>query len=68
MGWVMPIDQVLLNFNRKGVFLLVDARHKRLMFFGFKKDNAEINRLIDSLKGRSDEMTKYLIALLRAGG
>ena len=68
MGWVEPIDQVLLNFNRKGVFLLIDARNRRLAFFGYKKDNAEINQMIDSLKGRSDEMTKYLIAQLRAGG
>jgi hypothetical protein len=68
MGWVMPIDQVLLNFNRKGVFLLIDARNRRLVFYGYKKDNADINQMIDSLKGRSDEMTKHLIALLRAGG
>jgi hypothetical protein len=68
MEWVKPIDMVLLDFHRKGVFLLVDARRKRIVFYGYKRDNAEINRMIDSMKGRSDEMTKYLIAQLRAGG
>jgi hypothetical protein len=66
--WVKPIDQVEADIRRNGVFLLVDVRNRKLKFFGYKRDYATINRLMDSLKGRTDEMVKYLIARARAKG
>jgi len=62
MEWVKPIDTMEHDFRRKGVFLLVDINGKRLRFYGFKKDGVELNRMIDSMKGRCDEMVKFLIA------
>jgi len=38
------------------------------VFYGYKPDTVEINRMIEALKGRSNEMLKYLIAQLRAEG
>jgi len=62
MEWVKPIDTMERDFRRRGVFLLVDMNEKKLMFYGFKKDGVDINRMIDSMKGRCDEMVKFLIA------
>jgi hypothetical protein len=66
--WVKPIDEVARDFRRQGVFLLVDARSKRIMFYGYKPDTAQMNRMIDSLKGRSNEMVTFLISTLRTEG
>ena len=66
--WVKPIDQVEADIRRRGVFMLVDVRGRKLKFFGYNRDYANINRLMDSLKGRTDEMVKYLIARARAKG
>jgi hypothetical protein len=66
MVWVMPIDQVEFNFRRQGVFLLVDVGGKKLRFYGFKKDHADLNRMIASMTGRCDEMVKFLIMRARA--
>jgi hypothetical protein len=53
---------VELDFRRKGVFLLVDVRSKKLYFFGYKPDMTCINQMMESLKGRTDEMVNFLIA------
>jgi hypothetical protein len=66
--WVKPIDEVARDFRRRGVFLLVDVNRKRIVFYGYKSDNVQINQMIASLKGRSNEMMNYLIAQLRAEG
>jgi hypothetical protein len=67
MVWVMPIDQVEFGFRRQGVFLLVDVGGKKLRFYGFKKNHADLNRMIDSMKGRCDEMVNFLIARVKRG-
>jgi len=66
--WVKPIDQVEADIRRQGVFMLVDASVGKLRFFGYKRDCITLNRLTDSLRGRTDEMVKYLIAQARAKG
>jgi hypothetical protein len=63
--WVKPIDQVDADIRREGVFMLVDVDGRKLRFYGYKRDYVTINRLIESLKGRQDEMVKYLIAQTR---
>lgn len=45
--------------------MLVDVDGKKLQFFGFKRDCVTLNRLMESLKGRQDEMVQYLIAQAR---
>lgn len=62
----MPIDQLEREVRSRGVFMLVDLSDRKLRFFGFKRAQADINRATDIVKGRSDEMTKYLIARARA--
>jgi hypothetical protein len=47
------------------VFMLVDVDGRKLRFYGYKRDCVTINRLMESLKGRQDEMVKYLIAQAR---
>ena len=42
--------------------MLVDVDGRRLKFFGYKKDHTEINQMMDSMKGRSAEMVKFLLA------
>jgi len=56
------------EFRKQGVFLLVDVSGRKLWFFGCKKDNTCINRMMESLKGRTDEMINFLIARARAKG
>ncbi len=63
-----PIDEVARDFRRQGIFLLVDVRSRRICFYGYKQDTTEINRMIDSLKGRSKEMQDFLINTLRTEG
>jgi hypothetical protein len=65
MEWVKPIDEVEAEFRRHGVFLLVDVSGRKLWFYGYKKDHTAIKRMIDSLRGRSKEMVKFLIARAR---
>jgi hypothetical protein len=66
--WVKPIDEVEADFRRRGVFMLVNIHDKKLMFFGYKKNAVDINKMIDSLRGRSHEMTNLLVARARAKG
>jgi hypothetical protein len=61
MDWVKPIVQLEMECRRQGVFLLVDVRRRRLQLFGYNQ--ATLNRVQDSLKGRTDEMVNFLIAL-----
>jgi hypothetical protein len=66
--WVKPIDEVEAEFRRRGVFMLVNIHDKKLMFFGYKKNSVDINKMIDSLRGRSHEMTNFLIARAKGKG
>lgn len=68
MEWVKPIDQVEADFRYNGIFLLVDVGGRKLWFYGYKKDQVAISQAMDTLKGRSDEMVKFLIARARARG
>ena len=68
MEWVKPIDEVERDIRYNGAFLLVDLRGRRLCFYGYKKDQASLNRLMDTLKGRTKEMGNFLIARARAEG
>jgi hypothetical protein len=56
------------RFRRQGVFLLVDFDGRKLWFFGYKHSNVDISRLMDSLKGRVEEMVNLLTARARAKG
>ena len=60
MEWVKPIGMLEKDIRCQGIFLLVDFDGRRLWFYGHKKDHATINRAMDSLKGRCEEMVKYL--------
>jgi len=66
--WVKPIDEVEADFRRQGIFLLVDMDGRRLRFYGYKRNHEAVNSAVDSLKGRQDEMVKFLIARARAKG
>jgi hypothetical protein len=68
MEWVKPIGMVELDFRRQGVFMLVDVSSRKLWFFGYKRDHSCINKMMESLKGRCDEMVDFLIARARAKG
>lgn len=61
-----PIGMMELDFRRQGVFLLVDVSSRKLWFFGYNQ--SLINKMMDSLKGRCDEMVNFLIARARAEG
>lgn len=56
-----PIAEVEAGFRKLGAFLLVDMSGKKLWFFHHSKDEARIRRMMDSLRGRSDEMVKFLL-------
>jgi hypothetical protein len=62
MERVEPIHVVEYRFRRQGVFLLVDVKGRKLWFYGYKRDQGAIRQMMESLKGRSDEMIKFLIA------
>lgn len=66
--WVKPIGMLELDIRRQGVFLLVDVSGRKLWFFGYKRDQSCINKMMDSMKGRCDEMVNFLIARARAKG
>jgi hypothetical protein len=66
MEWVKPIVQVEREIRERGMFMLVDPRGMKLQFFGYNQ--ATVNRERDALRGRSQEMVKYLIALASAKG
>lgn len=57
-----PIDEVEAEFRRQGVFLLVDFNSRKLWFYAYKRDQAVLRQLMESLTPRRDEMIKYLIA------
>ena len=63
--WVKPIGMMEHDFRSQGVFLLVDVDGRKLRFYGFKKNHVDLNRMIESMKGRCDEMVKFLIARAR---
>jgi hypothetical protein len=65
---VTPIHVLEYQLRRQGVFLLVDFDRRRLWFFGYKNSNAEISRLMESMKGRATEMVKFLTARACARG
>lgn len=65
MERVRPIHVMEYEFRRQGVFLLVDVSGKKLWFYGYKRDYAAINKMMESLKGRCDEMVNFLIARAR---
>ena len=62
MERLTPIHVMEYQFRRQGVFLLVDFDRRRLWFFGYKKNHTAINQLMESLKGRQEEMVKFLTA------
>jgi hypothetical protein len=66
--WVKPIGEVEREFRRRGAFMLVDARCRKLWFFHYSKSAVTVNQMMDSLKGRSDEMVNFLIARASAKG
>lgn len=68
MEWVKPIDEVEADFRRRGAFLLVDASKRKLWFFHYSKNTTIVRQMMDSLKGRSDEMVNFLIARSRVQG
>jgi hypothetical protein len=68
MERVKHIHVMEYGFRRQGVFLLVDVDGRKLRFYGFKKDYSDINRMMDSLKGRVPEMVSFLIARACAKG
>jgi len=59
---VTPIHVLEYTFRCQGAFLLVDASGKRLWFFKYGNNNADIDRMMESMKGRADEMVKFLLA------
>jgi hypothetical protein len=61
MERVTPIHVLEYGIRRRGVFLLVDVRSRKLWFYGYKTQ-AVMNRMIDSVKGRNEEMVNFLIA------
>lgn len=62
MERVTPIHVVEHQFRLRGVFLLVGIDGRKLWFFGYKKDHATLKQMMESLKGRRDEMVKFLLA------
>ena len=61
MEWLKPIEEIENEFRRQGTFLLADINSRKLWFFGYK-DQATINKMMDSMKGRCNEMVNFLIA------
>ncbi len=68
MEWVTPIHVVEYELRCQGVFLLVDFGGRKLWFYGYKKDQTALNRIMNSLKERRDEMIKFLIARAQRKG
>jgi hypothetical protein len=66
--WVIPIHVLEYRFRRQGAFLLVDVDGKKLWFLRYGKDHVAIRQMMESMKGRTDEMVKYLTARARARG
>jgi hypothetical protein len=64
---VTPIHILEYQIRRQGVFLLVDFGGRKLWVFGYKEQE-EINRVMESLKGRLTEMVNFLTARARAEG
>ncbi len=58
---VKPIDELEADFRKRGAFLLVDVKSRKLWFYHYSNDLASVNQMIDSLKGRSQEMGNFLI-------
>jgi len=62
MERMKPIHVMEYELRQLGVFLLVDFDRRRLWFFGFKKNHATINQMMEQMKGRQAEMVKFLTA------
>jgi hypothetical protein len=60
-----PIHVLEYKFRQQGVFLLVDVGGKKLWFHRYGKDHAVIHQMMELLKGRTDEMVKFLTARAR---
>lgn len=67
MDWVRPLDEIEAEFRRHGSFLLVDT-DGQLRYYGLSKCTPAQQKLLDSMKGRTSEMAKYLTARARAKG
>ena len=60
--WLKPIDELEADFRKRGAFLLVDVKSRKLWFFHYSKDTTSIRQMMDALKGRQGEMVDFLIA------
>jgi hypothetical protein len=60
------IAEIETDIRGEGVFLLVDVNGRKLWAFGYKKDKALLDGIMESLKPRRDEMIRFLIARARA--
>ena len=57
-----PIGEIEAGFRKRGAFLLVDVKSRKLWFFHHSKDTTGIKQMMDALKGRQGEMVDFLIA------
>jgi hypothetical protein len=60
-----PIGVIEAEFRKRGAFVLVDVKTRKLWFYHHSKDMSGIRNMMDSLKGRQDEMVNFLIACIR---
>ena len=68
MERLKPIHVMEYELRQHGVFLLVDFDRRRLWFYGYKKNHATINQMMEQVKGRQAEMVKFLTARASARG
>jgi hypothetical protein len=61
MERLAPIHVLEYRFRRKGVFLLVDPSNRKIWFYGYKPDKDAIRKMMAEMKGRTEEMVKFLI-------
>jgi hypothetical protein len=57
-----PINLLEADLRRQGVFILVDPSSRKLWFYGYKPDMSVIRQMMASIRGRSEEMARFLIA------
>lgn len=57
-----PIGEIEAGFRKRGAFVLVDVKSRKLWFFHYSKDSNYIKQMMDVLKGRQTEMVDFLIA------
>lgn len=65
-GWgverLTPIREVEAEFRKRGAFMLVDVKSRKLWFYHYSKDMIGIKHMMAALKGRQDEMVNFLIS------